>query len=142
MYPVIDIPPSSPSLKRTQREANFLSRSDLFSRTDRSVDRRQHIAVGKDWTMVVACSVKLFRCEEEKEKERRGARGMRRFLYVRWRAARGDHSSEASRRTPQAVLFVPHNLSPGILIPCITIIAVHFSMGDRDTFDLISSIVL
>ena len=26
MYPVIDIPPSSPSLKRTQREANFLSR--------------------------------------------------------------------------------------------------------------------
>lgn len=29
MYPVIDIPPSSPSLKRTQREANFLSRKDF-----------------------------------------------------------------------------------------------------------------
>jgi hypothetical protein len=28
MYPVIDIPLSSPSPKKTQREANFLSRKD------------------------------------------------------------------------------------------------------------------
>lgn len=46
MYPVIDIHPPSPSLKRTQRKANFLSRKALFFRTERSRDRRQHTAVG------------------------------------------------------------------------------------------------
>lgn len=48
MYPVIDIPPSSPSLKRTQREANFLSRKDFSPEPNDQEDRRQHIAVGQE----------------------------------------------------------------------------------------------
>ncbi|RDH33478.1 hypothetical protein BDQ94DRAFT_143182 [Aspergillus welwitschiae] len=56
MYPVIDIHPSSPSLKRTQRETNFLSRNiTLQSRSVRRPKATRRRREG--WTTVVAGSV-------------------------------------------------------------------------------------
>lgn len=45
MYPVFDIPLPSPSLKRTQRETNFLSGKNILQNHSVPEDRRQHIAV-------------------------------------------------------------------------------------------------
>lgn len=74
MYPVIDIHPSSPSLKRTQREANFLSRKYILQNRSiyKVIDRWQRIAVGlKNWAMVVADSVG-FLMMKKKGKGKRG----------------------------------------------------------------------
>lgn len=68
MYPVFDIPLPSPSLKRTQREANFLS-GNFFSRTDqsrRTEGNTRRGCVKRDRTRVVAGSVSFFFDEEEK----------------------------------------------------------------------------
>ncbi|KAJ5225522.1 hypothetical protein N7468_006747 [Penicillium chermesinum] len=45
MFPVFDIPLPSPSLKRTQREANFLSGKITLQSRSVPEDRRQHIVV-------------------------------------------------------------------------------------------------
>lgn len=86
MYPVIDIHPSSPSLKRTQREANFLSRKYILQNRSIYKDRRQLIAVGlKNWATVVADSVG-FLMMRKKEKRKRG--DMKIFAFCS-RASRG-----------------------------------------------------
>lgn len=82
MYPVIDIHPSSPSLKRTQRETNFLSRKKLLSRTERSVDRRQHTAVGEKagrWSWQVL--FKLFDVKKKRRKKKKAGNRSAVFLY-------------------------------------------------------------
>lgn len=72
MYPVIDIPPSSPSLKRTQREANFLSRKEFLSRTERSREIEGNTSpwdrITRRWSWHVLLN-SFFDVWEKKEKE-------------------------------------------------------------------------
>lgn len=70
MYPIIDIPPSSPSLKRTQREANFLSRNCSPEPNDPKIEGNSSPWI-KNWTMVVAGSVSFFDVWRRKEKNPR-----------------------------------------------------------------------
>jgi hypothetical protein len=71
MYPIFDIPPPSPSLKRTQRETNFLQgilifRTDQLPKESKATHRRGFVK--GDRTMVVAGSVAFFSMKEKERK--------------------------------------------------------------------------
>ncbi|KAE8392432.1 hypothetical protein BDV23DRAFT_151223 [Aspergillus alliaceus] len=82
MFPVIDIHPSSPSLKKTQRKANFLSRNFVLqSRSVRrpKATRRRGIKTGRrSWQALLA----FFDVMKRKEKLRKGMRRGALFVAV------------------------------------------------------------
>lgn len=68
MFPrIIDISSPSPSMKRTQRERNFLQGKDCSPEPLSSMNPWQHVAVEKDETTVVAGSVDFLMREEKEE---------------------------------------------------------------------------
>lgn len=71
MYPVISIPHPSPSLKRTQRKGNFLSRSVSLQNHWPWKESWQHIAVGEKterWSWLILLAFLMWE-KREKRKE-------------------------------------------------------------------------